>query len=191
MTQGSCVALCRASKIFSVSRVFSWPDARTQHKVESILVLPQASTQGKCNATKAIVSYCEPGLYACYQIFIASSIHPPSGSADLGVCLHKSSSGLDLPMKVVDMFGCGLPVCAVHFNWYACMCDEASIQLTCWCLWTFSLHELLRHEHNGLIFNDHKELAEQLQVCVLCPTWDVYVELKLSATYIVVVLYMY
>lgn len=62
--------------------------------------------------------------------------------ADLGVSMHSSSSGLDLPMKVVDMLGCGLPVAAFR---YEC------------------IGELVRDGENGVLFGDAQELVAVLR----------------------------
>lgn len=63
-------------------------------------------------------------------------------AADLGVSLHTSSSGVDLPMKVVDMFGAGLPV----VGWG---------KFEAW-------PELVREDVNGKGFESSEQLAQQL-----------------------------
>ena len=61
------------------------------------------------------------------------------GMADLGLCLHQSSSGLDLPMKLADLRGCGVPVAVF---------DYAPV-----------LGEVMTRGQQGMTFNDPGDLA--------------------------------
>lgn len=63
--------------------------------------------------------------------------------SDFGISLHSSSSGWDLPMKVWDMIGCGLPCVAYSFP----ALDK----------------ELVHADKTGLIFKNKTELVESLE----------------------------
>ena len=61
------------------------------------------------------------------------------GMADLGLCLHQSSSGLDLPMKLADLRGAGVPVATYDYSQV--------------------LGEVMETGHEGVTFRDPGDLA--------------------------------
>ena len=64
-------------------------------------------------------------------------------AADVGVSVHRSASGLDLPMKIADLMGAGVPVCALAYA-------------PC-------LSEMIQDGETGLLFRTGAELATQLR----------------------------
>jgi len=69
-------------------------------------------------------------------------------SADLGLSFHRSSSGVDLPMKIADMRGARLPVAAL---------DYGSV-----------LREILDPDVDGLLFSAPSELTEIIESLFFC-----------------------
>jgi beta-1,4-mannosyltransferase len=85
------------------------------------------------------VSKLKLKIFQFKSIWLDSDDYPKILSmSDLGICLHYSSSGYDLPMKVVDMFSSGLPVLAVEYK---------------------TIHELVKNNINGFTFKNEEDLA--------------------------------
>ncbi len=88
----------------------------------------QRAARRNFNAIAVKTSWLEPADYPTLV-----------GMADLGLCLHQSSSGLDLPMKLADLRGAGVPVAAY---------DYAPV-----------LNEVMTTGHEGVTFRDPGDLA--------------------------------
>jgi len=77
------------------------------------------------------------------SIWLESDDYPKLLSlVDLGISLHYSSSGIDLPMKVVDMFSGCLPVASIYYD---------------------TIVELVEENKNGFLFKNDKDLCKILK----------------------------
>ena len=88
----------------------------------------QRASRRNFKAIAVKTAWLEPGDYPTFV-----------GMADLGLCLHQSSSGLDLPMKLADLRGAGVPVATYDYSQV--------------------LGEVMETGHEGVTFRDPGDLA--------------------------------
>ena len=63
-------------------------------------------------------------------------------SADYGICMHKSTSGVDLPIKILDLHSCKVPVLAYDYS--------------------PTIREVVKEGKNGYLFHTSTELGDLL-----------------------------
>lgn len=115
--------------------------ARTQRDLPKLLIVVTGRGPQRAHYERAMAA-ARLRAVAFRTLWLDAADYPVLlGCADVGVSLHSSSSGVDLPMKVVDMFGAGTPALAAGF---ACV------------------GELVAHGANGLVFDGPAELTRAL-----------------------------
>jgi beta-1,4-mannosyltransferase len=82
-------------------------------------------------------------VHLCARWLPAAEYPAFVAAADVGVSVHRSASGFDLPMKIADLLGAGVPVCALAYA-------------PC-------LAEMVRDGETGLFFTTGEQLATQLR----------------------------
>jgi beta-1,4-mannosyltransferase len=107
-------------------------------KIKKVLFIITGRGPGRESFMKK-VELTDFKIFTIKSIWMESDDYPKLlGTADMGVCLHYSSSGFDLPMKVVDMFSAQLPVATYDYE---------------------TVHELVKKNLNGFLFKSKEELS--------------------------------
>ena len=121
---------------------------KNEHKlnnIKKVLFLITGKGPMKENFMKK-VEKSNLNIFNVKSIWLDSDDYPKLlALCDLGICLHYSSSGIDLPMKVVDMFSACLPAAAIYYP---------------------TIEELVKNEENGFTFRNEKELSKILKNAV-------------------------
>ena len=118
----------------------------TKDKIKKILFLITGRGPLR-DAFMKKVSEAKLNYFDVKSIWLESDDYPKLLSlVDLGVSLHYSSSGIDLPMKVVDMFSGCLPVASIYYD---------------------TIVELVEENKNGFLFKNEKDLCKILKNVII------------------------